>query len=228
MARRPQPLSIIEEFTISFAEEFQALLQMVGNAVERDDSLAILVTASQFAEGATTIALSLGQYLSRVYDPTDVVVVEANLRRPSFQNLFGLKRVDRGLQEALLGTTPIEETIVRSGDSGVYILPSHSSPDDRDLLTVEAHREQLTQLIDTLRAGFRFIIADSPPIIQYLDASSISASFDGVIFVVEANRTRVEVADKALARLDSGGANIVGAVLNKREYHIPNFLYRML
>jgi Mrp family chromosome partitioning ATPase len=51
---------------------------------------------------------------------------------------------------------------------------------------------------------------------------------DGVVFVVESNKTRAEVVDQALKRLKARGANIKGLVLNKRVFHVPNFVYRFL
>lgn len=217
----------MKQFATSFAEDFQAVLQAVGDAADREDSLTLLFTASQFGEGVTTVALSLGLFLSSVYDPTDVLVVEANLRRPSFQTIFGL-RAENGLQEALLGRVPIEETIVRAGDPAVYLMPSNRAQQERDLLAVESHGRRFAELIETLREGFRFVIADSPPVVQFMDACRVSPAFDGVIFVVEANGTAAQVADQALEKLRTGGANIMGAVLNKRELHLPDFLYRLL
>lgn len=227
MRKHLTPGAIVEECAVAFAEDYQALIQDAQNAAGRPDSLALLLTASQFAEGVSTVCLSLGLFLTSVYDPTDVLVVEANLRRPAFQSVFGLK-VKSGLQEALLESAPIEETIVRSGGPGVYLLPSNAARDGSDMLSPASHGERFAQLIETLRKGFRFVIADSPPVNQYMDACAVSSAFDGVIFLVEANRTRAEVADYSLERLRASGAEIMGVILNKRDYHIPNFLYRLL
>ena len=52
----------------------------------------------------------------------------------------------------------------------------------------------------------------------------LTASF----LVVESERTRSEVVDHALDRLKSAGADILGIILNKREFHIPKGVYRFL
>jgi Mrp family chromosome partitioning ATPase len=46
--------------------------------------------------------------------------------------------------------------------------------------------------------------------------------------VVEANNTRAEVLDRACDRLKRSKANIWGMILNKREFHIPGWIYRFL
>jgi len=69
---------------------------------------------------------------------------------------------------------------------------------------------------------------DSPPVIPFNDATRICEVTDGVVLVVESERTRSEVVDHALDRLKSAGAEILGVVLNKREFHIPKGIYRFL
>jgi Mrp family chromosome partitioning ATPase len=46
--------------------------------------------------------------------------------------------------------------------------------------------------------------------------------------VVEANVTRAQVLDFALRKMQTVEAKILGLVLNKREFRIPNWLYRYL
>jgi Mrp family chromosome partitioning ATPase len=49
-----------------------------------------------------------------------------------------------------------------------------------------------------------------------------------VVFVVLSEHTRQEVAKNARSQLESVGANILGVVINKKKYYIPNFIYRRL
>jgi Mrp family chromosome partitioning ATPase len=51
---------------------------------------------------------------------------------------------------------------------------------------------------------------------------------DAVILVIEAEKTRWEVARKAKEELEKAGATILGAVLNKRKYYIPRSIYRRM
>jgi len=49
-----------------------------------------------------------------------------------------------------------------------------------------------------------------------------------VVLVVESELTRAQVVDYAIDRLNSSGANILGTILNKRQFNIPKWLYRFL
>jgi Mrp family chromosome partitioning ATPase len=51
---------------------------------------------------------------------------------------------------------------------------------------------------------------------------------DGVIFVVEAEKTRWPVALAAKEKIVSHGGNILGMVFNKRRFYIPEFVYRKI
>lgn len=72
------------------------------------------------------------------------------------------------------------------------------------------------------------IILDTPPVLSSPLAQALAPTVDGVILVVEAERTRTEVALAAKQALAAAGANILGVVLNKRRYHVPKPLYDRL
>ena len=79
-----------------------------------------------------------------------------------------------------------------------------------------------------LRQRFRFVLIDSAPIVPFLDGCILASVVDAVVFVVESDRTRSEVVDHAIENLRSRGAKILGIVLNKRVFYIPNYIYRFL
>ncbi|MBC7954188.1 MAG: hypothetical protein H7Z12_20530 [Rhodospirillaceae bacterium] len=72
------------------------------------------------------------------------------------------------------------------------------------------------------------IILDTPPVLSSPLAQALAPTVDGVILVVEAERTRTEVARAAQHALTMAGANILGVVLNKRRYHVPKRVYERL
>ena len=78
------------------------------------------------------------------------------------------------------------------------------------------------------RERFTLVIVDCPPILRAPDSAVLCGLADETILVVEADRTRVPVVQRARETLSSGGAKILGVVLNKREDLIPSFLYRFI
>ena len=69
---------------------------------------------------------------------------------------------------------------------------------------------------------------DSPPISASSDGLAIVRKVDGVIFVIEAEKTRWPVAQAAKEKIVSHGGNILGMVFNKRRFYIPEFVYRKI
>jgi Mrp family chromosome partitioning ATPase len=93
---------------------------------------------------------------------------------------------------------------------------------------LDANIEIVEVLVGRLQSQFDFIIIDGPPVNSYADASVLATKVDGVILVVEADRTPVGEAEAAKRQLDRVGARILGLVLNRRRSYIPAFLESVL
>ncbi|HTH17301.1 MAG TPA: hypothetical protein VL974_11660 [Magnetospirillum sp.] len=72
------------------------------------------------------------------------------------------------------------------------------------------------------------IILDTPPVLSSPLSQALAPTVDGVILVVEADRTCTAHALEAKQALQGGGANILGVVLNKRRNYVPKALDRRL
>jgi protein-tyrosine kinase len=79
-----------------------------------------------------------------------------------------------------------------------------------------------------LKQRFDVILVDSPSAITLMDSAAISSRVDGIVLVVEAERTRWPVAENVRDRIKNSGGNILGIVLNKRRYYIPRWIYKKL
>ncbi|MEW5726532.1 MAG: hypothetical protein AB1918_01770 [Pseudomonadota bacterium] len=86
---------------------------------------------------------------------------------------------------------------------------------------VEAYWARLAEAAD-------LIILDTPPVLASPLAQALAPTADGVVLVVEAERTRAAVARAARDALVAAGANVLGVVLNKRRLHVPKALYDRL
>jgi Mrp family chromosome partitioning ATPase len=73
-----------------------------------------------------------------------------------------------------------------------------------------------------------WVMFDAPHINSYDDSIALAARVDGVIMVVEAEKTRWEVAEHAKQRVENSNGKILGVILNKRQSHIPDWLYKRL
>ncbi|WP_071872451.1 tyrosine-protein kinase family protein [Atopomonas hussainii] len=89
-------------------------------------------------------------------------------------------------------------------------------------------RDQTQDLFTRLNQHFSLVLWDMPP--PTLSPASLIAAncMDGVVLVVEANKTRRQVAQYVAQRLEESGGNLLGLVLNRTLNFIPEWLYRWL
>ena len=81
---------------------------------------------------------------------------------------------------------------------------------------------------DKLRALFELVVVDSVSVSESFDPIMLANQMDAVVLVVAAESTRAPVAQNLRDRIAEVGGPIIGVVLNRRRFHIPNFLYRRL
>jgi Mrp family chromosome partitioning ATPase len=82
--------------------------------------------------------------------------------------------------------------------------------------------------IDLLRNEFDYALINCSSLKESGDLLSVAPFVDGVILVVEANRTRREQIQHAERAIETAQGKLLGHVLNKRTYAIPEWIYRRL
>lgn len=217
---QPIPTAEPKEYVDPAQEEYQKLRASLVSLSAPSGLHSILITAARHGEGTTTVALGLAAALTRERD-SRVLLVEANVRRPVLSALLPVP-TSSGLVDFAAGraapesiATPVEGVNFSVVIAGVPPLPT-------------INLEVINALLDRLRPQFDFIIIDAPPVNSYADASVLAAKVDGVILVVEADRTPVADAETAKRQLDKVGGRILGVVLNRRRSYIPAFLESIL
>jgi len=89
----------------------------------------------------------------------------------------------------------------------------------------EANWQYRRDCIGLLRSEFDYTIIDCPSLKESGDVLSISPFVDGIILIVEANRTRRGQPHHAEQRIAAAGGTLLGYVLNKRVYEVPRWLF---
>ncbi len=82
--------------------------------------------------------------------------------------------------------------------------------------------------LQTLRFAFDFILLDCSSLSASADAVMFASAVDGVVVVVEADRTRKDKVRNAISKIQNAEGNFLGCVLNKRKYIVPNWIYKRL
>jgi len=181
------------------------------------------VTASRHGEGTTTTAAVFGSILVRRRGGR-VAVVEANLRSPSFDTVFGIRR-DGGFAELVQGARPLGEVALPTEVPNLFAIGCGHTTLGASALFDSAG---IAAVLDQLRAHFDFVVFVLPPANVYGDASILGPRLDAALIVIEADRTRIPEVERTRRNLERVGVKVVGSVLNRRRNYIPAFLEEML
>jgi capsular exopolysaccharide synthesis family protein len=184
----------------------------------------IMVAATDHGEGGTTTAATLASTLARSKN-FKTLLIDANLRTPALDDLFVGQQNQAGLSDVVLSEADLDTSIYETRYPNLFVLPSGKAVSSPSYLF---DGNALGSLLDRLRERFDFIIFDSSPLDAYAESSFLASKVDGVILVVEAERTKIEVARRIKKGLEATGVNLLGVVLNKKRKYIPEFLERFL
>ena len=201
-------------------EDYQRLRASLVGGLSPSALHTILVTCARHGEGASTVAIGLATALAKERE-TRVLLVEGNMRMPSLARLLPTAPAG-GLVDYMSGKLTPEALISRVDALNFSVIVAGNN--GRQVLDLE----QVAALLARLRPQFDFIVIDAPPVNRYADACMLAPRVDGVILVVEADRTPVTEAESAKRQLDKVDARILGVVLNRRRSYIPAFLESLL
>lgn len=205
-------------------EETAKLIQRVFLATGNDSPRTVVFCGVGPGDGCTNICAHTSEMLAAEAGKP-VCIIDGNLRSPALHTYFGVPN-QRGLAEFVMELGPIGDFVQRVRRGGNLCLLSSGRPavDPHALLSSEQVQRRLVHL----RSEFHFVLIDSPPINLYADAISLARLADGVVLIIHANTTRREAARKAKATLESADVRLLGAVLNRRTFPIPEALYSLL
>lgn len=156
--------------------------------------------------------------------PGALCVLDANLRTPSMHKYFNIGNTP-GLVEALEQEGPVRDFIQQVGTTNLWVLPTGSA---RRGLAGTLSLDRLRSRIADLRSEFDAVLIDAPPVNLYVDGIAFGQLADGLILVLQSGSTCREAARKAKESLQGANVRLLGAVLNKRTFPIPQALYDRL
>ncbi len=191
------------------AESFRRLrtnLQFIDIA---DHPKTIVVTSSLPGEGKSTTSINLAITLADA--GARVVLVDADLRRPSVAEYMGLEG-EVGLTTVLIGRAAVLDVVQPWGNGQLHVLPSGQVPPNPSELLGS---RSMVNLLEKLTQLYDIVLIDTPPLLPVTDAAILSKLTGGALLVVGADKLQRHQLADAMGSLETVGARVLGLVLNR-------------
>lgn len=193
-------------------EEFRSLRSRLYQIRENRPLQTVLVTSALPREGKTFIAANLARAIVRQPERR-ALLIDGDLRGSHLHHLLGAPATP-GLSDYLLGEADELSVIQWNPKDHLFFIAGGKKVANPNELIGNGRLKVLTQRLAPL---FTWIIFDSSPAIPVSDASLLAAACDGVLFVVQANSTPFDLAQKGQQQLKQ--KRVLGVVLNRVEPH---------
>ena len=168
---------------------------------------ALAVVGADPDDGAALFAANLAVVLSQLGEQT--LLVDANLRSPRQQEIFGLKP-RQGLSDLLAGRSDLDVIVRVPGFVDLSVLPAGTlPPNPQELLS----RETFRSLHTLLESRYDIVVYDLAPFGAGADALAAAGRAGGVLLAARKDRTRVADVARMAEQLVEAGAEVVGAIV---------------
>ncbi len=202
----------------AFSEAFRELRTSVILSAAGRFANSILVTSAQPGEGKTTVAVNLAFSLAQLGQP--VLLVDADMRRPSIQKYFPQR--NSRLSGYLAGQGAWQQMVYPTSIGRLYVLHCGPIPENPSELLSS---DRMRALIQESMATYRFVILDSPPLLNRADSRILGSMVGATILVVKGGETPRQVVQYAESQARSVGTNLIGVVLNNLDSSLNDYSY---
>ncbi|MBW2062004.1 MAG: capsular biosynthesis protein [Deltaproteobacteria bacterium] len=192
------------------ADQIRILRSQVLEKLKESGGNSILISSPNAGEGKTILAINLAFSIAQEVSRT-TLLVDADLRKPFIHRYLGFE-AEQGLSQYLLGEAELPDLLINPGIEKLTILPGGKPlPSSTELLGAP----RMQSLVKELKGRYsdRYIIYDTTSLLTRADPIVFSHHIDGIILIVEAERTSNKDLQRTMELLKD--RPIVGTLFNK-------------
>jgi len=208
-ARLTEKIVVDHNMSQASREQYRRLAAVLHDAHNTTGLRVIMVASAVAGEGKTLTASNLALTFSESYQKR-VLLIDADLRRPSLHSVFRLDTA-MGLGDGLLSSGEAK-MLVRQVSPRLAVLPA-GRPSSDPMAGLTSSR--MRRLLEEAKQAFDWIILDTPPVMLLPDSHLLASLADGAVLVVRAESTPHELVKRAAEAI--GRSKILGVVLNRAE-----------
>ena len=172
----------------------------------------ILVTSSVPDEGKSFVTMHLWRMLAEAGFKT--AVLDLDLRKSVLAKRHDMKHEGeiRGIDWYLSGQAAYEDVIYETNVENGFILPC-STPLENPSVLFEG--DAFPELMGRLSEDFRFVLADTPPLVSVADGALVASHCDGALLVIRSGYASRRLVRQSVQQLGQVGCRLLGTVLNR-------------
>ena len=208
---------------LEMEEEMIALYQSINSlrsSTQKNKVIQFMSTDEE--QGTSTIALELAKVSALKYSKS-VLLLDADLRKLD-QQPFNIT-LEHSLEETIRAGDPVDKALYQIAHSSLYL-----SRLFRDSGSVRQFLDPsgIDDILEKLRTRFDFIFIDSPPEDVFSIGLATSTSVNGVVLVLDAEKTCLVEAKNITDKITNNGGKVLGVVVNKQRNYIPEFINKRM
>jgi len=217
----PHSIELVTHFApkSTYSENYRSIRTTLLLSMPDSKLKTIVVTSALPREGKTATVSNLGVALAQA--GKNVVIVDADLRKPRQNRIFKLKGRS-GLVNYLAAGASLGDVIQATAIPKLYVVAAGPVPPNPVELLGS---EKMAALLDELRRNFDFVLLDTPPTLAVSDAVVMGPHLDGAILVVRGGQTSRDALRSAREMLDKHKIRTVGVIINDVRVRDYNYYY---
>ena len=201
------------------SEAFRGLRTSVLLSAAGRPPRSLLVSSAQPGEGKTTVSINLAISLAQLGQR--VLLIDGDLRRPSVHRAFQIQG-SLGIASYLAGQQDWRAATVSTTIPGLDVLVAGPvSPNPAELLS----SDYMQKLIRESIAEYKFVVIDSPPLLNVADSRILATLVEAVVLVVKGGVTPRDLARRAHSYAAGVGGRVIGVALNNIDLHRDEYSY---
>lgn len=197
----------VEQPLGAIAESARELRNSILKACDARGHRSIVFTSGLPGAGTSAVITNLAHTAANI--EMRVLVIDANLRRPSLHDNFNTSN-SRGLADCLNSATQVE-SVVHEYAPNLHILPAGSHPGHA---YERFSTQRMTDILDWAKTTYDLVLIDSPPTVIASDALALAARCDASVLVVRAYSEKRGLVLRIRNMLGDARADFLGVVVN--------------
>lgn len=170
----------------------------------------LAVTSCMPDDGKTTVSFQLASTFAENGKKT--LYIDADLRKSVFTQRYQIKGNPKGLTHYLSGQATVTDVLYKTNRDRLYVIPVGAFPNNPTELF---GKERFGQLLEELKKVFDYIIVDTPPLGNVIDAAVIAKRCDASMMVLSSDTCSRRFVKNVITQLKNANPNFLGVVLNK-------------